>query len=84
MSICTRNQTMTGVKFLFRVILRRHDLEAEIFHLREPNRVPLVLVELKSAAASNYFVSESQMIFEGLLLADWEICSRLSRIVLNI
>ncbi len=25
-SICTRNQTMTGVKFLFRVTLRRHDL----------------------------------------------------------
>ena len=34
MSICTRNQTMTGVKFLFRVTLRRHDLVAEIFHLR--------------------------------------------------
>ncbi|MCP4317782.1 MAG: tyrosine-type recombinase/integrase, partial [Hyphomicrobiales bacterium] len=42
-SICTRNQTMTGVKFLFRVSLRRHDLVAEIFHLREPVRVPLVL-----------------------------------------
>jgi len=42
-SICTRNQTMTGVKFLFRVTLRRHDLVAEIFHLREPDRVPLVL-----------------------------------------
>jgi site-specific recombinase XerD len=34
---------MTGVKFLFRVTLRRHDLVAEIFHLREPDRVPLVL-----------------------------------------
>jgi len=42
-SICTRNQTMTGVKFLFRVTMRRHDLVAEIFHLREPDRVPLVL-----------------------------------------
>ena len=42
-SICTRNQTMTGVKFLFRVTLRRYDLVAEIFHLREPDRVPLVL-----------------------------------------
>lgn len=42
-SICTRNQTMTGLKFLFRVTLRRHDLVAEIFHLREPDRVPLVL-----------------------------------------
>jgi hypothetical protein len=42
-SICTRNQTMTGVQFLFRVTLRRHDLVAEIFHLKEPVKVPLVL-----------------------------------------
>ena len=42
-SICTRNKTMTGVKFLFRVTLRRHDLVAEIFSLREPVKVPLVL-----------------------------------------
>ena len=42
-SICTRNQTMTGVKFLFRVTLRRHDLVAEIFGLKEPVKVPLVL-----------------------------------------
>ncbi len=42
-SICTRNQTMTGVKFLFRVTLRRHDLAAEVFHLKEPVKVPLVL-----------------------------------------
>jgi integrase/recombinase XerD len=42
-SICMRNQTMTGVKFLFRVTLRRHDLVAEIFHLKEPVKIPLVL-----------------------------------------
>lgn len=42
-SICTRNQTMTGVKFLFRITMRRHDLVAEIFHLKEPVKVPLVL-----------------------------------------
>ena len=42
-SICTRNQTMTGVKFLFRVTLRRHDLVAEIFSLKEPVKIPLVL-----------------------------------------
>lgn len=42
-SICTRNQTMTGVKFLLRVTLRRHDLVAEVFHLRKPVKVPLVL-----------------------------------------
>ena len=42
-SIGTRNRIMTGVKFLFRVTLRRHDLAAEIYHLREPQKVPLVL-----------------------------------------
>ena len=41
--ICNRNRIMTGVKFLFRVTLRRHDLVAEVFHLREPKRVPQVL-----------------------------------------
>ena len=42
-SICNRNRIMTGVKFLFRVTLRRHDLAAEIYHLREPQKVPLVM-----------------------------------------
>ena len=41
--ICTRNGIMTGVKFLFRVTLRRHDLAAEIYHLREPQKVQLVM-----------------------------------------
>jgi integrase/recombinase XerD len=30
-SICNRNRIMTGVRFLFRVTLRRHDLAAEIY-----------------------------------------------------
>lgn len=42
-SICTRSRTMTGVKFLFRVTLRRHDLVAENFSLKEPVKIPLVL-----------------------------------------
>jgi integrase/recombinase XerD len=42
-SISTRNAIMTGVKFLCRVTLRRPDLVAEIYHIREPKRVPLVL-----------------------------------------
>jgi hypothetical protein len=42
-SICPRNQTMTWVKFLFRVALRRHDLVAGIFSLKEPVKVPQVL-----------------------------------------
>jgi len=42
-SICNRNRIMTGVKFLLRVTLRRLDLAAEIYHLREPERIPLVM-----------------------------------------
>jgi integrase/recombinase XerD len=43
MSICNRNRIMTGVRFLFRVTLRRLDLVAEIYHMREPEKIPLVL-----------------------------------------
>src|SRR6266576_5732268 len=42
-SICNRNRIMTGVRFLFRVTLRRHDLAAEIYHLKEPQKLPLVM-----------------------------------------
>ena len=34
-SICNRNRIVTGVRFLFRVTLRRHDLAAEIWHIKE-------------------------------------------------
>jgi integrase/recombinase XerD len=43
LSICSRNQVMTGLRFLFRVTLRRLDLAAEIYHLREPRKIPLVM-----------------------------------------
>ena len=43
MSICNRNRIMTGVKFLFRVTLRRLDLAAEVYHLREPQKIPQVM-----------------------------------------
>jgi site-specific recombinase XerD len=43
LSIGNRNRIMTGVKFLFRVTLRRHDLAAEIYHLKEPERLPLTM-----------------------------------------
>jgi integrase/recombinase XerD len=35
MNICTRNQTVTGVKFLFRVTLRRHGLVAARYSISE-------------------------------------------------
>jgi site-specific recombinase XerD len=39
-SIGNRNRIMTGVRFLFRVTLRRLDLAAEIY---EPQKIPLVM-----------------------------------------
>lgn len=42
-STCTRNQIMTGVKFLFSVTLQRPDLVAEIFHFKETATVPSIL-----------------------------------------
>jgi integrase/recombinase XerD len=42
-SICTRNCIMTGLRFLFRVTLRRLDLSEEVYHIREPEKLPLVM-----------------------------------------
>ena len=42
-SICTRNCIMTGLRFLFRVTLRRLDLANELYHLRAPQKIPLVI-----------------------------------------
>ena len=42
-SICNRNRIMTGLRFLFRVTLRRLDLAAAIYHLREPQKIPQVM-----------------------------------------
>ena len=36
--LLNRNRIMTGLRFLFRVTLRRLDLAAEIYHLREPRK----------------------------------------------
>ena len=42
-SICNRSRIMTGIRFLFRVTLRRHDLAAEVWHIKEPQKLPPVL-----------------------------------------
>ncbi|MHC4092716.1 MAG: tyrosine-type recombinase/integrase [Planctomycetota bacterium] len=42
-SISNRNRIMTGLRFLFRVTLRRLDLANEIYHIREPQKIPLVI-----------------------------------------
>ena len=42
-SIQTRNRTMTGLRFLFRVTMRRLDLANEIHHIKEPTKIPQIL-----------------------------------------
>src|SRR6266478_5085729 len=42
-SICNRNRIMTGVRSLFRVTLPPHDLAAEVWHLKEPQKLTPVL-----------------------------------------
>jgi len=43
LSICTRNRIMTGLRFLLRVTLRRLDLAEEVYHIREPQKLALVM-----------------------------------------
>src|SRR3974377_532946 len=56
MSICNRNRIMTGLRFLFRVTLRRLDLAEEVYHIREPEKLPLVMSvdEMKRLLAVAY------------------------------
>ena len=49
-SICNRNRIMTGLRFLLRVTLRRLDLAAEIYHIREPQKIPLVMSQDETRA----------------------------------
>src|SRR5450631_1814362 len=55
MGICNRNRIMTGVRFLFRVTLRRLDLAAEIYHLREPQKIAQVMSPGRDAEANTPF-----------------------------
>ncbi len=43
LTIQNRNRTMTGVRFLLKVTMRRHELAAEIFHIKEPTKIPQIL-----------------------------------------
>ena len=54
MSICNRNRIMTGVRFLFRVTLRRHDLAAEIWHLKEPRKAAASVEPWRGQACSDH------------------------------
>ena len=63
-SLQTRNRTMTGVRFLFRVTLRRHDLAAEVYHIKEPLNLPLTLSqeEAKRLIAVAYSMTDLQIL----------------------
>ncbi len=41
--ICTGNAIMSGIKFLFRVTLRRLDLVEEIYYISEPRKLSLTM-----------------------------------------
>ena len=43
LSIQNRNRIMTGLRFLLKVTMRRHDLAAEIYHVKEPQKIPQIL-----------------------------------------
>ena len=82
-SICNRNRIMTGLKFLFRVTLRRPDLVAEIYHLREPHKIPLVMSQDETrrllAVASSFEVRVLLSLGYGCGLRAGEVLSRMLR-----
>ena len=79
-SICNRNRIMTGVRFLFRVTLRRHDLAAEVWHIKEPQKLPPVLspeeVKRVLAMATSLKARAMLTLSYGCGPARWRDCGR--------
>ena len=77
-SIGNRNRIMTGVKFLFRVTLRRHDLASEIYYVREPQKLPLTMSPAEAkrllAMADNLKVKVMLTLCYGCGLRAGEVC----------
>ena len=77
-SICNRNRIMSGVKFLFRVTLRRHDLASEIYYVREPQKLPVTLSPQEAkrllALAGNLKVTLMLTLCYGCGLRAGEVC----------
>ena len=77
LSICNRNQIMTGLRFLFRVTLRRLDLAGEIYHLREPQKIPQVMSRTRpgdcwpSPTASRFACCSVSAMAAACVLARW-------------
>src|ERR1700757_2539825 len=73
MSICNRNRIMTGVRFLFRVTLRRHDLAAEVWHIKEPERLPPVGLDTASRFGPYSEGLEKPVSDDDLALFYWKL-----------
>ena len=75
-SIPNRNRLMTGLRFLFRVTLRRLDLAAEIYHLREPQKIPQVISPDEARRLLAVADSLRTRLLLSLCLRLWLTCQR--------
>ena len=73
-----RNSIVSGVKFLFRVTLRRHDLAAEIYHLTEPQKIPVVMSQ---AEIKRLLAAVETLRFKAMLSLTYGCGLRISEIV---
>ena len=78
-SICTRNRTMTGVAFLFRVTLRHPEIADQIEYIAEPQKIPVVLspeeVRRLLDAAPSFKCRLLLSLAYGCGLRAWEVVS---------
>lgn len=73
-----RNSIVTGVRFLFRVTLRRHDLAAELYHLTEPRKIPVVM---SPAEVKRLLAAAEKLRFRTMLCLTYGCGLRISEIV---
>ena len=78
MEIPYRNRIVTGVKFLFRVTLRRHDLAAEMYHLTEPRKIPVVMSQ---GEVKQLLAAARTLRFRAMLCLTYGCGLRISEIV---
>jgi integrase/recombinase XerD len=69
---------MTGLRFLFRVTLRRLDLANEVYHIREPLKIPLVM---SPDETRRLLAVAGSLKFRTLLSLGYGCCLRASEVV---
>ncbi|MCP4184194.1 MAG: hypothetical protein GY761_12910 [Hyphomicrobiales bacterium] len=72
-----RYRVMSGVKFLVRMTLRRLDLANEIYYLREPQKIPLVMNQDEASAEKEGIVVD--IIVFGYVPSSFRGCKYLPR-----